>query len=657
MTFRTSRGIYLKVRNLNTRLGWFIGGVTVLTACVAIRSVWGPDEASAQLFGKRATSAAAKPAAKPATSNEPSGSPDQKPQLLAVVNGDKIGRNELAQEAMDHYGEDVVESLINKHVIAQACKAKGITVSSEEVGREIDRMAQRFQLSTERWLKMLKDERQVSPQQYAKDIVWPTIALRKLASARLEVSDDEIQKAYETQFGPQVQTRLIACSKLEKARQVHAAAVQKPEDFGNLAKQYSEDPGSASAKGLVQPIRKHLGDPKLEQVAFAMSPGEISEVVAINDQFLIIKCESHIPAAKMPMDQVYETLKEACRDRKLRLVAADIFEELKKDSKIENIYIDPTKRAQFPGIAAIVNDQRITMLEVAEECLERKGKEVLEGMINRKLVEQACVKQKITVTEQEINEEIARAAVAVGKTKPNGEADVEAWLKEVIEEQKTPLELYKRDAVWPTVALKKLVGDKVDVSSTDLQKGYEANYGPRVRCRAIVFTQHRKALEVWDMARKRPTVEYFGDLAEEYSVEASSRALRGEVPPIQKHSAQPVLEKEAFSLNAGELSSVIQMGDKFVILFCEGRTTPTPVKFEEVRSLLHEDVHEKKLRVAMAREFTALQDSSQIDNFLAGTIHMPGGETRLQEMGALPGDNRNTAPKAAPLPPGLRSQP
>ena len=120
--------------------------------------------------------------------------------------------------------------------------------------------------------------------------------------------------------------------------------------------------------------------------------------------------------------------------------------------------------------------------------------------------------------------------------------------------------------------------------------------------------------------RRITTVKNFGDLAEQYSIEAGSRSLRGEVPPIQKHGGQPLLEKEAFALKPGELSGIIQVGDTYVILFCEGRTKPINTSFEEVKDLLYRDIHEKKLRMAMAKIFDDLKDNSRIDNFLAGNL-------------------------------------
>ncbi|MEX2560858.1 MAG: peptidylprolyl isomerase, partial [Pirellulales bacterium] len=476
--------------------------------------------------------------------------------------------------------------------------------------------AQRFGLPPDQWLKMLENERKISPQQYAKDIIWPMIALRKLADEQLQVTRADVQRAYQTYYGPAVQTRLIACDSAEEAERVRAMAVQDPDEFGNLAKQYSKDP-SASAKGLILPIRKHLGDPNIEQAAFSMTEGDISHVIQVGQQYLILKCESIQQAKGVPLAQVEKVLIDSIRDKKLRLVADDVFDKLQKQSQVENVYNDPAKRDAQPGVAALVNGQAMTLGELADECLARHGPPVLDDMIKRRLLVQACRRNKIEVTDADMRQEIARAAVAMGMP------DVKSWLKEVVEVHNMSLETYQQDEVWPTAALKKLVGQKVQITDDDMHKSYEANYGPRVRCRAIVLSQLRQAQQVWELARDNPGLESFGALAEQYSVEPGSRAMQGEVPPIQRHGGQPLLEKEAFSLAEGELSSVVQLGDKYVILLCEGRTQPIDVSFDDVKQLIYEDLHEKKLRLVMAEEFTRLEDEAQIDNYLAGTSKAP----------------------------------
>ncbi len=130
------------------------------------------------------------------------------------------------------------------------------------------------------------------------------------------------------------------------------------------------------------------------------------------------------------------------------------------------------------------------------------------------------------------------------------------------------------------------------------------------------MSSQRRAQQVWEMARKNLTLENFGELAAKYSIESGSRVLKGEVPPIRKYGGQPLLEDEAFSLKPGEISGVIQVDDKYVILFCEGYTKPVEVEPAAVRDLIYADIREKKQRLAMAEYFEHLQESATVNNFL-----------------------------------------
>jgi parvulin-like peptidyl-prolyl isomerase len=205
----------------------------------------------------------------------------------------------------------------------------------------------------------------------------------------------------------------------------------------------------------------------------------------------------------------------------------------------------------------------------------------------------------------------------------------------VTKEQGVSQDQYMRDSVWPSAALKKLTAQDVKVTEEDIQKGFEANYGERVRCRAIVLGNMRRAQEVWDKARRNSSPDYFGDLAEEYSIEPTSKALRGEVPPLGRHGGQPQLEDVAFKLQPGQLSGVIQVMDKFVILRCEGRTERVDVDEKDVRDILYRDIYEKKLRMAMGQKYEEIHDRARIDNYLAGTSHEPEKPAAAREQAGV----------------------
>jgi parvulin-like peptidyl-prolyl isomerase len=597
------------------RFIWFGMACVVLAVAILMRLA----------EGDRPVAAAAPAQAKPAASDEKALPRVGRPQhdVMALVNGKDISRKQLIDACVQRYGEEVLESLVNKRLITNHCKNQGVTVTEQEIAAEIDRMAKRFQLGREQWLELLQKERGVTPQEYARDIVWPTLALRKLADAQIQPNAEDVQKAYEQEYGPMVRARLISVSDAEKAKQIHAQLTAKPDDFARLAIQHSEDVNSASIGGMIQPIRRHVGDQAIENAAFSLKAGQISPVIQVGEQYVILKCDEQLQRQPVDIKQVQERLVERIKDEKLREAASGIFANVQKTATINNIYNDPQLSQTMPGVVATVNGDRITMQELGNECLLRHGEEVLETEISRMLLEQALQAANIQVTQEDLNAETRHAAELAGIVDAAGNADLGKWVETVTKEQGVSQDQYMRDAVWPSAALKKLTAKEVVVDETDIQKGFEANYGERVRCRAIVLGNMRRAQEVWDKARRNTSPEYFADLAAEYSVEPTSKALRGEVPPLGRHGGQPQLENVAFQLEPGQISGIIQVADKFVILRCEGRTERVDVDLETVRDELYRDIHEKKLRMAMGQKFEEINARARVDNYLAGTSHQP----------------------------------
>ena len=84
-------------------------------------------------------------------------------------------------------------------------------------------------------------------------------------------------------------------------------------------------------------------------------------------------------------------------------------------------------------------------------------------------------------------------------------------------------------------------------------------------------------------------------------------------------------------MKPGEISGIVQVDDKFIIMYLESFTKPMAVTRDEVRGIIYEDIHEKKARMAMAHEFDRLKDSARIDNYLTGKSQSP------QRIGATAG--------------------
>jgi|TARA_B110000263_G_scaffold3559_1_gene2983 parvulin-like peptidyl-prolyl isomerase len=562
----------------------------------------------------------AKPAAKPTTQSavRPVGQ-TSKLTVVAEVNNQQIKRNQLAQACLDRYGKEVLESFLNKKLIQQACKQHNIEISEQDVMAEIARMAKKFGLSTERWLLMLKQEREIDPTQYRNEIIWPTLALRQLAAEQIQVTQEQLDEAFESEFGPKVKVRIIAHSNLQRATALREQAIADPSTFGTLAKDHSEDQASASARGLIPPIRKHVGDPSLEIEVYSLKEGDISKIIEIGNQYVFVKCEKRISStyvAPQFRKDAESRLRDQITENHLRSYSATIFQELQDAAKITTLYDKPSMKDSHPGIVAMLNGQQITVRDLAEECIKRYGTDVLEGEINRQLLEQHLTAANKTVEQQDLHDEIARAAVSRGYETVDGKADVNAWLKDVTKQDGVTVSIYVKDAVWPSVALKKLVHDSINITTADRQKAFEANYGERVEILAIVLNNQRRANMVWELANNNSTDYFFGELATQYSIEPVSRANQGKVPPVRLHGGQPVLEEEAFSLATGELSGIVAVGGKYIIMRCLGRTVPVVDELEDVRVELDSYLLERKLHAAMTTKFDAIRDSANIINYM-----------------------------------------
>ncbi len=551
--------------------------------------------------------------------------------VIAVVNAAPITRDQLAEATVTRYGTELLENMINRDLILQQCKVQGIQITAGDVQSEIERMATKFGLTLDGYLQLLRDERGISPDRYAREIIWPMLALRQLVADQVAVSQDEFNTAYLAQYGEAVKCRMIMVDSRGLAEHLAAEAKADPANFAALAKAHSQDETSASIGGLIPPIRRNMGDDAIERTAFTLADGEVSGVLPVGDQWIVLQSVRRIAAhqpSPQAMPAIRQQITDRIRDEKVKTAAADLFAKLQSDAKVIHVLGDAEQSRRYPGVAAVINGQSISIAAVAGEALKQHGAEVLEGEINRRVLTQALAKENITVTRADIDAEVQTAAKAYGFAKPDGSADIDAWMASVTSDGKTTREIYELDAVWPSVALKKLVEPTIELTDDDLRKGFIAAYGPRVEVLACVLSDQRTAQKVWEMARDQPTDAFFGQLAEQYSIEPMSASNNGKVPPIRQFGGQPTLEQEAFKMQPGELSGIIATGDKYILLRCQGHTEPIVTDRSVVETELRRDLFEQKLNVAMGRRFDELRTGSQIDNFFKIETSAPQVATR-----------------------------
>jgi len=328
---------------------WFAVGGTVVVLVAGLVLM--------QMFRAQPGQAAAEPANKAA--------PPKKPDL-ARVGKETISYDLVAQECINRYGKEVLEDLINRMIIDQACREHDIVVTEEEVTAEIVKIAKRFNLDPEAWYNMLQQERGISRMQYRQSVIWPMLALKKLAGEQTDITEEEMDKAFVRNYGPRVKCKLILLDKLRTAQEVWEKATQNPDEFEALAQKYSIDSTSRSLGGTIPPIPRYSGNDTLENAAFKLKEGQISGLIELksNQQYAILKCEGRTEQVVFNKAEVQDSLYEELLESKTQQSVAKVFMKLKENAQVDN-YLTQTSTGPnrpftqaAPGVIQQTSGQR-----------------------------------------------------------------------------------------------------------------------------------------------------------------------------------------------------------------------------------------------------------------------------------------------------------
>ncbi len=255
---------------------------------------------------------------------------------LARVNGQLIQYDSVARECFDRLGKSVLENLINRTIIHQEIERRGLAITEAEIDEEVQKIAKRFNLPVDTWYQMLQTERDLTPVQYRRDVIWPMIALRKLAGDDVQVTESDMHRSFQRDYGPRVRCRMIMMDNVRRANDAWEKATRTPEDFDKLAREYSVESNSRALGGSIPPISRYSGNQTLEDAAFRLQPGEISGLIQVGNSYVILKCEGRTEQVVTDIKDVENELRLQLLEEKTQERIAVVFEDLKKQTRVDN---------------------------------------------------------------------------------------------------------------------------------------------------------------------------------------------------------------------------------------------------------------------------------------------------------------------------------
>ncbi len=288
---------------------------------------------------------------------------------VVVVNGDPVTKGQVDRELSGHQQKmiragqsltpemlvglrgQVIEGLIDRTLLHQASVKEGISVSDEEVDEKFSEITQQF--TSEDALDSALKQMNMT-EELLREELRSGIAVHKFVSERFgktaEISEEEARAFYESHpdafVSPeQVRARHIliqtdseageesgqeAIKSLQEIRKEAEAG----KDFGELAKEHSQCPSKDQGGDLGYFTRGKMAKP-FEDAAFALEPGEVSEVVQTQFGHHLIKLEDRKAEGTVPFEEVQEKLRVYLGREAIKEAVQSYVKQLRGDAVIQ----------------------------------------------------------------------------------------------------------------------------------------------------------------------------------------------------------------------------------------------------------------------------------------------------------------------------------
>ena len=261
-------------------------------------------------------------------------------QMTPVIFEDRVGAEILQQQ--------LLEPISNSAMVADTMVQTVIRLS--EVKREINQV----EIAPDQYLSEVNpDEEAIKAyyDQYQAEFLLPervrveylVLSLNELAQQET-VTSEEVRNYYEahqSDYGQpeerQASHILIAVADStsdeahaeakRKAEDILAQVTEDPEKFADLAKEFSDDSGSAKSGGELGFLGKGVLVKEFEDALFQMEPNEIRGPVETAFGFHIIKLSEIKPAQVAPVEEIEDSIEETLKRQKITNRFGEIAEE------------------------------------------------------------------------------------------------------------------------------------------------------------------------------------------------------------------------------------------------------------------------------------------------------------------------------------------
>lgn len=267
-------------------------------------------------------------------------------EAVATVNGVKITKDALYDELVKAGGASTVENMITQELIDQAAKEAKVTVTDEDINKEITDLQTQF--GSEEALNQALAQYGMTMDSLKEDAAVQ-VKIRKILEPQVTVTDEQVQQYYDENKASFATPEQIRASHILVGTKEEAEDILKQlndgADFATLAKEKSTDTQTKDNGGDLDFFAKGSMEAAFEDAAFALDVNAISGVVETSYGFHIIKKTDHKDAATPTFEEKKEEIREQLVTQQVSELSTTWMEDLRTKAKITNTLADDTEAA------------------------------------------------------------------------------------------------------------------------------------------------------------------------------------------------------------------------------------------------------------------------------------------------------------------------